>query len=40
LLDVFQNVASLAKQTAIAWSSDYNYLAVGHDDGQVFLWIM
>jgi len=38
LLDVFQNDASLARQTAIAWSSDYSYLAVGSDDGLVLFY--
>jgi len=35
-LDVFQNASSLSKQTALAWSTDYSYLAVGSDDGFVF----
>jgi len=34
LLGVFQNTS---KQTAVAWSTDYSYLAVGNDDGFVLL---
>ena len=37
LLDVLQNVSAISKQTTIAWSSDYSYLATGSDDGLVYL---
>jgi len=35
-LDMFQN-ASPSKKTAMAWSLDYSYLAVGSDDGLVLV---